>query len=380
MKKNLIYFDNAATSNFKPKCVIKTFLKALKNSANPGRSGHKLSMQNALEVWKTREVISAHFGNINAENIIFTKNCTEALNIALLGTLKKGKNVVTTCFEHNSVLRPLTELANKELITLTIVEPQNKKYITASDIEKKLSHNTYLVCVGSISNVTGNQNDIFEIGKLCNKKGILFLVDNAQGSGHIKLDMKINHINYLTFAGHKGFLSPQGIGGLCINTKHIPSPIMYGGTGSESSNLFQPTTLPESLESGTLPTQAILSLKKGVEYIAKNFTKHETKLSKLTFYLYNQLKSIDGIKIYSLPNYKSGIISFNYKKYDSIEISEYLNSQYNIATRGGLHCAPLTHKFFNTLQEGMVRISLSFKNTKKEINTLIKALKQYKID
>ena len=377
MNKKIIYFDNAATSHYKPKKVLKTLFKSLKNSANAGRSGHKLSIYNSVKIWETRETLAKYFGGIEPENIIFTKNCTEALNIVIQGTLQKGKNVVCSCFEHNSILRPLNELANKELITLTIVTPKNNKFITVSDIEEKISSNTYLVCVNSISNVTGNQNDIFNIAKLCSKKNILFLVDNAQGCGHVDINIKTHNISFLTFAGHKGFLAPQSIGGLCINSKVIPKPIIFGGTGSESINMLQPTALPERLESGTLSTPDILALNTGVLFIRKNFYKHSKKVYLLTEYLFNKLKSKKGIKIYSKPNFISGIISFNYKNYDSVEISEYLDKKYNIATRSGLHCAPLTHKFYNTTQKGMVRISLCFKNTKKQINLLIKAINNF---
>lgn len=378
MKNKLIYFDNAATSNFKPKSVTKNVIRSLKKSANPGRSGHKLSLNNSMEIWKTREIIAAHFGNIEPENVIFTKNCTEALNIAILGTVKKNGNVICSCFEHNSVLRPLHELENKGIITLTIVSPKNKKYVTSADIKEKIIPSTYLICVNSLSNVTGNKNEIPEIGKICKEKNILFLVDNAQGCGHLKIDMIKSHINFLSFAGHKGFFAPQSIGGLCINSKIIPNPIIFGGTGTESENMLQPSTLPERLESGTLSTPLIIGLNKGIEFVDKKFNKLNNKTRFLTEYLYENLKKIKGITIYSLPNLESGIVSFNYKNYDSVEITEYLDKNFNIATRGGLHCAPLTHNFLNTTKSGIVRISLNFKNTKKEINTLIKAIQNFK--
>ena len=376
--KKIIYFDNAATSHFKPKSVIRALVKSIKNSANPGRSGHKLSLNNSMEIWKTRDIIAEHFGNIEPENVIFTKNCTEALNIAILGTVRKNGNVICSCFEHNSILRPLHELENKGIITLTIVSPKNKKYITSADIKEKIIPSTYLICVNSLSNVTGNKNEITEIGKICKEKNILFLVDNAQGCGHLKIDMIKSHINFLSFAGHKGFFAPQSIGGLCINSKIIPNPIVFGGTGTESENMLQPSTLPESLESGTLSTPLIIGLKKGIEFVDKKFNKLNNKTRFLTEYLYENLKKIKGITIYSLPNLDSGIISFNYKNYDSVEITEYLDKNFNIATRGGIHCSPLAHKFLNTTKTGIVRISLNFKNTKKEVNTLIKAIKNFK--
>ncbi len=372
----VLYFDNAATSHYKPKIVLKTFKKTLKQSANPGRSGHKLSIKNAYDVWQSRETVARYFGEIEPENVIFTKNCTEALNIVLFGTVIQGGNVVCSCFEHNSVLRPLHKLQEEGKITLTIVYPKKNNIITKKDIEAHLNNKTYLVCVNSLSNVTGNRNDIFEIAKLCYTKNILYLCDNAQGAGHINIDMKKHNISYLTFAGHKGFLTPQGIGGLCINSKIIPTPLMNGGTGTESNNLMQPITLPESLESGTLATPLITSLQAGIHYVTKNNFKHNKKIKTLTEYLYKNLKNIRGIRIYSNSNFESGIIAFNYKDFDSVEITEYLDQKYNIATRGGLHCAPLTHKHLGTLEKGIVRISLSFRNTKKQLNTLIEAIKK----
>ena len=372
----LIYLDNAATSHYKPFNVKYAFYKALKKSSNPGRSGHKLSLQNSLFVWKTREKIAKHFGDIKPENVIFTKNCTEALNIALQGIIKKKSgNVIASTFEHNSILRPLHELEKQGAITLTIITPENKKFITKKDVEKSLKKDTFLVCINSISNVTGNKNDIEEIGELCFKQKILFLVDNAQGVGHIKINMKTSHINFLAFSGHKGFLTPQGIGALCINSSLLPVPIMYGGTGTESESLFQPSLPPESLESGTLATPLIYSLFAGITYIEKHFDKHKKKVKEKTEYLISLLKQIKEITLYTHSTI-SGVVSFNVKDFDSVQVSDYLNNSYNIAVRGGLHCAPLTHKYFGTLNSGIVRVSLSFKTSKKDLDVLVKAIKE----
>lgn len=372
----LIYLDNAATSHFKPFSVKYAFYKVLRKSSNPGRSGHKLSLQNSLIVWKTREKIAKHFGGIQPENVIFTKNCTEALNIALQGIIKrKNGNVIASTFEHNSVLRPLHELEKQGFISLTIISPENKKFITKKDVERNLKKDTILVCISSISNVTGNKNDIKEIGELCFKHKILFLVDNAQGVGHIKIDMKTSHINFLAFSGHKGFLTPQGIGALCINSPLLPFPIIYGGTGTESESLFQPTLPPESLESGTLATPLIYTLFAGITYTEKHFDKHNKLVKEKTEYLISSLKQMKEITLYTHSTI-SGVVSFNVKGFDSVQVSDYLNNNYNIAVRGGLHCAPLTHKYFDTLNSGMVRVSLSFKTSKRDLNILINAIKE----
>ena len=367
-----IYFDNAATSHYKPKCVQRALIKALKNSANPGRSGHKLSLINAIEIFNARQVVAKHFGMKNAEGVIFTKNCTEAINIALLGLARNKCHVICSQFDHNAILRPLNELKMQNKIELSFVSGKNK--ITKNDIEKALKPNTKLVCIGAMSNVTGYENDIEEIGLLCHEKGILLLVDDAQGAGHTKIDMTKSHIDYLAFSGHKGFLAPQGIGALCINTPIPPCPTICGGTGTDSYSLNQPMYLPESLESGTLATPLILSLKAGIEYVERHFDKSNKKLQALTLYLHNKLKNIKGIKIYSWPENKVGIASFNINGFDSAKVCDYLDSKYNIATRGGLHCAPLTHEYYHTLKEGMVRVSMSSKNTKRQINRLIYAL------
>lgn len=379
MTRKIIYMDNAATSHFKPLSVKWAFLKALKNSANPGRSGHKLSIKNALNVWKTRELIAKHFGDIEPENVIFTKNCTEALNIAILGLCKNGGNVICSCFEHNSVLRPLKHLESEGKISLTIIRPKNKMFITKNDVEDALSPSTHMVCLSHISNVTGNKNDIANIGKLCKEKGVLFLVDGAQSCGHEKINMKKQNINYIAFAGHKGFLSPQGIGGLCINSNTLPAPLIHGGTGTESENQTQPLAMPERLESGTLATPLIYSLKAGIEYVDKHFEKHNKKVANLTQYLIGALKKHQKngkIKLYTMDTATSGVICFNIEGVDSVEATDHLDNKYNVATRGGLHCAPLAHTFLGTLSTGAIRVSLNFKNTKQQIDLLLKAVNE----
>ena len=369
-----IYFDNSATTIFKPKSVRQT-LKKMLSLANSGRSGHRLSIKSGLLVQKAREKVGNHFG-ISSQNIIFTKNCTEGLNIALLGLLKGSKkHVITTPFEHNSVLRPLYELERRGEITLSICKCQN--FVKKEDIEKEITQNTYLVCVTAISNVTGERNDIEGIGKFCKEKGILFLVDFAQMAGHEKIDMQKLNINFLAFSGHKGFLAPQGIGGLCINSSTLPYPILFGGTGSESQNKTQPKNLPERLECGTLSAPLICALGCGIEYVERHFEKHNKKLLKITSYLHKKLRDIDGVKIYSPQKSLSGIVSFNIKDFPSSEVADFLDKKYKICVRSGLHCAPLCHKHFGTDNQGMVRASLSFKNTKNEVDRLVKGVKEF---
>lgn len=373
----LIYFDNSATIHYKPRCVMKALLKATKRSANSGRSGHKLSTENAIAMWRTRELIASEMGGIEPEHVIFTKNCTEGLNLVVRGLPYDKKEVLYSCFEHNSVARVLHELERMGKITLKMVCPQNKKYITAQDIKKSLSSETYLVCVNSISNVSGNKNDIDEIGNICYKNGVLFLCDHAQGAGHIRVNMKTSHIDYLCFSGQKGFFTPQGIGCVCFNSKVMPAPLMFGGTGTESNNLYQPKNSPECYESGTMASPLIASLKAGVEYVGKDFYNIEKQTEKLTKFLYDELSNFDEIKIYTAKESKYGVVSFNIDDIPSTEICDFLDKKYNIATRGGLHCAPLAHQFFGTMESGMVRASMCHKNTLREIKIFIEALRDF---
>lgn len=372
----MIYFDNAATSRFKPLGVKIALLKSLKKySANPGRSGHSLSILSATEILKARIKLRTLFNLKTEDDIIFTHNCTAALNLAILGSVKNGGHVIASCLEHNSVLRPLHELQNKGLITLTIISPANKINITAEDVKNALKENTYMVCVCHVSNTLGNANDIYNIGKLCNENKLLYLCDAAQSAGHVDIDMQFNNINFLTFAGHKGLFAPASIGGLCLNTTTLPKPIVYGGTGTNSIELLQPTILPEKYESGTLAVTQILGLSAGVSYVINNFEKFAKKTAQLTQYLIEQLIVIPKIKLYTNRNSSYGVVMFNVSHLDSVELSTLLDQKYKIATRGGLHCAPLAHMFLGTTKNGALRVSLNHKNSKRQINKLIKIIK-----
>ncbi len=371
----MIYFDNAATSYNKPISVKYAVVRAMTHyCANPGRSGHKASLKAAKQILRARLKIKNFFNCQHDNGVIFTSNCTEALNTAILGTVKDGGHVVTSCFEHNSALRPLKYLESQGKISLTIVYPKNHNYIDVTDISSACNDKTYLVCLTHISNVTGNINDIKNIGAFCNRHNILFLVDAAQSCGHVDIDMQQDHIDMLAFAGHKGLFAPLSIGGLCINCDTIPQPLKHGGTGTNSSELYQPQELPERLESGTLATPLIVGLGKGVSYVAKHFDHNTKKVKELTHYLISNLTKQNNITLYTNQNSKYGVVCFNINGYDSVEISSLLDEKYNIAVRGGLHCAPLTHKFLGTMQRGAVRVSLNHYNTKRQLNKLLKIL------
>ncbi|MBP3619866.1 MAG: aminotransferase class V-fold PLP-dependent enzyme [Clostridia bacterium] len=373
----MIYLDNSATTFVKPKNIQRIMSNALNIfTANPGRSGHKQAIKTALAVENVRELV-ANYVNTSPEKIIFTLNCTDALNSAILGTHKKGGHIVCTVNEHNSVLRPLQHL--KEIdsdFSFTVAEQSKSGGIVWEDIENCLQDNTYLVIVNHISNVNGDIADLKTIGTELKKRNILFLVDGAQGGGHFKYDMQGMGINLLAFAAHKGFYSPQGIGCLCLNGDFEISPIRFGGTGTNSLEPTMPENFPERLEAGTLNTPAILCFGEGIKFVQENFKQIETKTEDLITYLHYELSKLP-VKIYTKTENTSGVFAFNIADIHSQDIASYLDEKWNICVRGGYHCAPLKHKSLKTLDQGAVRVSISFFNTYQEIEKLIFAIKHY---
>ena len=367
----MIYFDNAATSLLKPYSVKRAVIDALDNyTANPGRSGHFRSMMVAEKIFDTREMLK-HFFNANDYEVIFTKNCTEALNLAILGTLKAKDHIIVSCYEHNSVLRTLEHLKKDGIEVTTIYSDLND---FSNHLEESIKVNTKMVICTMVSNVTGESSDVESIGNFCQKHKLIYLADGAQASGHIKIDLTNSNIDLFCFAGHKGLMSITGVGGLVVKKGIKLSPIMFGGTGTESENLNQPDAIPEGFEAGTLPSIPIISLKAGVEFLEKNFSKIIEKEEKLTNYLYNSLKNLKFLTIYSKDDSKN-VISFNMKNLDSSYLADLLDEKFQICVRAGLHCAPLIHKKLDTINTGTVRVSLDYNNRFEEIDRLVYALK-----
>lgn len=376
----MIYFDNAATSFPKPKRVYEEMLWCMeKYCANPGRGGHKMSLESGRAVLKVREIISDFFNIKNPMQVVFTKNATEAINIAIKGVLKKGDHVITTCMEHNSVIRPLKALEKENIIELTIVPGDEFGEVDAEDIRRAIKGNTRLIVSTLSSNVNGIIMPVKDIGSIAKEKGVLFLVDAAQGAGSIKIDVEELNIDMLAFPGHKGLLGPQGTGGLYVREGIKINPLILGGTGSNSESFMQPETFPDIFESGTINTPGIVGLGYGIEYINRmgldniNILKH-----KLVKTIYEGLSELRNVKIYSRPEISknSGIIAFNFDDVESNEVSYVLDKVYNVATRSGLHCSPLAHTTLKTIKTGAVRISVGCFNTLEEVKIVLKFLKE----
>lgn len=369
----MIYFDNAASGGRKPDCVQSAVCSAIKICANPGRSGHKLALACALTVEDTRKALNDFFSGYGFDRVVFTKNCTEALNIALFGVLKKGDHVVTTPMEHNSVLRPLEYLKRAGVITYDVCPLSKDGNVTPQAIVSLIKPHTKLVAVTTASNVTGAKPPLESIRAVI-PKSVLFLCDGAQGGGHIAIDMQGAGVDLLTLAGHKGLMAIQGSGALLFSERIDPAPLLFGGTGSLSVSLDMPDFYPDALEAGTVSYPAILSLLEGVRYLTGHFHSIRERTLALTAYFIDGLKKMPSYRLYSAPN-ESGIVAFSHEQFQSEAIAGALSARYDIAVRGGLHCAPLMHKALGTIDSGLVRVSFSHFNCTREIDELLSALK-----
>lgn len=374
----MIYMDNAATSFPKPPAVSRAMDYALRNCANPGRSGHAPALEAGRVILSAREKTAAFLGQSDPMRVIFCLNCTDALNTAIRGILRPGQHVVTTCLEHNSVLRPLFDLQQKMGITWTAVPPEEDGRVSAAAVGRCIRRQTALVIVTHASNVTGIVQPVEEIAALCRSYGIPLVVDGAQGAGSVPVDLGTMGADIYTFAGHKGLLGPQGVGGMVLCSDVMPLPLRSGGTGSMSSELQQPDDLPDRYESGTSATPAIAGLSAALSYLeqyAPAARRHEVQL---TGALLEGLRRIPGVRILCDPPAdipRTGTVSLNIGDMDSSEAADLLWQKGYIACRSGLHCAPYTHAFYGTAERGAVRLSLGAFNSVREVEAALRILR-----
>ncbi|MGN1053358.1 MAG: aminotransferase class V-fold PLP-dependent enzyme, partial [Candidatus Scatosoma sp.] len=334
-------------------------------------SGHALSVACAKNVLQTRELLARMFGAPSLERVIFTKNCTEALNAFIFGVLEKGDHAIATPLEHNSVLRPLEKLKKDGVISYDICALKDGN-VDEESIKSLLRPNTRLVIVTAASNVTGVTPPLERIREIL-PAHVLLLCDGAQGAGHIPLSLSGQGLDGLCIAGHKGLFAIQGSGALIFSERVKLKPFMYGGTGSESFSLDMPDFYPDALEAGTVSYPAIVSLSEGARY----YLMHEREIAAATLSLTSRfargLSRLPDYVTYSAPN-ACGVFSFALKGVQSEEVAAVLSERYFIAVRGGLHCAPLAHRALHTEENGLVRASFSHFNKPWEIDRLLSAL------
>ncbi len=379
MKRKVIYFDNAATSGIKPDTVIPAICDCLRHAnANPGRSGHSLSVKAAEIIYNAREAMGELFNFPKTENIVLTKNATEALNVAIYGSLEKSGEVITTSMEHNSVLRPLNHLKSKGVVNLKILKADANGVVSPEQIDDAITDKTKLIVVTSASNVTGTKLDLEGIWKISHAKGIKLLVDAAQGAGAVKIDLEKTPFDLLAVTGHKHLFGPQGTGALIIKNSDELASFMQGGTGSLSEKTVHPDFPPDKFEAGTLNTPGYAGLAAGIGYLLKegleNVIEREHRLIQ---YLLKQLLEMEEVVVYAPGADRVATVSFNIKDATASDVAHYLDARWRIYARPGLHCSPEAHKTLNTFPHGAVRFSLSCFNTMPEIDTAVRALKSF---
>ncbi len=368
----MIYLDNAATSKFKPKEAIEALVKDVTDSANSGRSAYKTAIEASTRIEKAREYLLSALDAEDDYNIVFTKNCTEAINLAIFGTLRENARVVTTANEHNSVLRPLFELSKRDKIKLDVIEPRDNGEIAVEDFDKAFSDADF-AAISAASNVTGARVDLNKLGEIAQKHGVALLVDGAQAVPVIDIAMKKQKLDMLACPGHKGLHGIQGTGFLIYHKSFNPVPLIYGGTGTSSLSTLQPMEAPEAYEAGTLFSGGIGALHLGAKWSFDNLFNSRRTIRRLAEELCEYLKNM-GATVYT-RDATAGVVSFNIKNADSAFIAQTLSDN-DIAVRSGLHCAPLVHRFLGTQEQGAVRASIGVDNTEKDIYRLIEVLER----
>ncbi len=367
----MVYLDNAATSFPKPPCVPEAVTEALTvYGGNPGRGGCPPSSLTGEQVYLCREAVDRFFDGYGSEYTVFTANATAALNAAVFGTVlssKRGRHLVITAWEHNSVYRP-AEAIKRAGGSYTAVPPHPfDDGETLRRLLAALRRDTAALVMTHASNVCGGVLPVEAVGRALRGSGIPLIVDASQSAGHRPLSMKESGISLLCTAGHKGLLGPTGTGLLLLSPGHLPRPMQYGGTGSNSSQSTMPMLPPERYEAGTVNVPGIIGLKAGLAFLEENPARIRRQ-AQVTRQLAEGLSSLPGVRLL-LPYDQTRcvpLVSFTCEGLHSFDLSDALGEA-GFATRGGLHCSPLAHRYFGTFPDGAVRVSPGLFTTEEEV-------------
>ena len=354
----MIYLDNAATSFPKPRQVLRAMTGVMeKFGANPGRGGHRLSLQAGRVVEACREAAATLLGVRSPERVIFTRCCTESLNLAILGSVHPGDEVICSHGEHNAVMRVLARLVNRGDITVKVLQPDERGLLTPDTLRAAISPRTQLVVLCHASNVTGVLQPMAALGRVCREKGVPLLVDAAQSAGTQEVTLEALQADMIALPGHKGLLGPHGTGLLALGENVNPEPLTVGGTGSMSESVLQPSVLPDRYESGTLNLPGIAGLLAGISYVQRHRLEIAQREHALNERLRSRLAALPGVRVLgdeSAP--RVAVTSIVPRKGDSGELADALDAS-GVAVRSGLHCAPAIHAWLGTLESGAVRFS-----------------------
>lgn len=376
----MIYFDNAATTAVKPAGVGQAVAKVLTSGeyGNPGRDASKYSLNSGLLVQQTREKVARLFHVPSSDNVMFTNNATDSLNVVLKGLLHAGDHVITTDYEHNSVLRPLAQLKQQGVQVSYLPFAPETGQLQIKQLSQMLTPATKAVVCTHASNVTGYVLPLAAISQFCQEQGLWLIVDAAQTAGFLDIDVQQQGIDALCFTGHKSLYGPQGIGGICLKTDLPITPLKSGGTGVDSFNPAMPAELPTRLEAGTLNVPGIAGLGAGIDYLTQTGLQPLRKhVLTLVDQLLTGLAQYPEITIYTPKTaMKTGAVAFNVGTINSAEVGQWLWDTAQIATRTGAHCAPRVLIGYGVKQQGIVRISLSSFNTAEQVATFLTAIAQ----
>jgi cysteine desulfurase family protein len=383
MKQDLIYFDNAATVWPKPEGVYRFMDQFYRTQGvNPGRSGYDLAIEAGSLLANLRQRLTKFFGGDEdaPERLIFSYNVTDALNLIIPGLLNAGDHVITSNLEHNSVIRPVNHMVRDYGCEATFLPFDGAGFVDPHDIRKAIRPNTKLVIVNHGSNVIGTVQPLKEIGCLCRDHGLIFVVDTAQTAGVIPIHMREMNVDVVAFTGHKALMGSMGIGGLCIR-KHVEvRQVRAGGTGVRSIEPHHLEEYPWRLEYGTPNMVGVAALWAGQDWLDENGVKRvHAREMLLASKLVEGLRMIDGVQLYccdTLQNHLSTVL-MNIAGVDPGDVGIMLDVDHNIATRTGLHCAPLVHKQLGLVDNhGGVRFSIGAFNTEADVAAAIHAVSE----
>jgi len=376
----MIYLDNASTTWPKPETVTRETQRFLaEDAANPGRGGHRMSLRAGRLVEEVRSRLTRFIDGEDHRRLIFTLNCTDALNMAIKGCLKQGDHVITTVLEHNSVLRPLRGLADARVIEMDCVPMSGEGFIDPQAVAAAWRPNTRLVALNHASNVLGTLQPIEEVGRLVRQRGGLFLVDAAQSIGVVDISVRRMNIDLLAFSGHKELLAPMGTGGLYVSPRVSMRPWREGGTGGDSLSARHPEEWPTFLEAGTANAVGIAGLGAGLDFVQRRgsgaLLAHARRLVQR---LADQLRDDPRFVVHGPAggDGRVGVLSLSVVEMESEEVAAVLDESFDIAVRAGLHCAPLVHQALGTAPGGTVRVSVGPFNTLEDIDAVVGALRR----
>lgn len=376
-----VYLDNGATSFPKAPGVAESMTNYLTNiGCNINRGAYNSSFVAEDVVYETRELLCQLFNYDKPENVVFTKNITESLNVLIKGLCKEGDHIIVSSMEHNAVMRPINSLKDMG-VEYTKVQCSEEGELNPLDILKYIKDNTKAVIMTHASNVCGTILNLEEVGKICSDKAINFIIDTAQTAGFLDVNYKKLKADAIAFTGHKGLLGPQGIGGFIINDKLAKemSTFIEGGTGSLSEHEIQPEYMPDKFEAGTMNIPGVFGLNAALKYIFdEGIDKIRKKELSLLESFLNKVSDIEGARLIGKRSLegRTALVSLDFPKHDNAEISYRLYKEFGIMTRCGLHCAPSAHMTLNTFPNGTVRFSFSHFNTLEDVNYTVNSIKK----